>query len=163
TTLLHPLSAAFPPDERVVTVEEVAELRLNGAHTVRLEARPGTAEGAGAVAIRDLVRAALRLRPDRLVVGEVRGHEALDMIWALSTGHRGSLSTCHAASAIDALHRVETMCCSAPERLPLAAVREQVRSAIDVLVGVVRLADGRRRVESIHRLQRDGTLTTLAA
>ena len=161
TTLLNALVATLPPGERIITVEDVAELRLPGDHVVRLEARPGTADGAGAVGIRDLVRAALRLRPDRLVVGEVRGAEALDLVWALSTGHRGSLSTCHAGSAFDALARLETMCCSAPEQLPLAAVRAQVRSAVDVLVGLDRDSAGTRRVVGVHGVQEDGPLIDL--
>ena len=156
TTLLNALVAGLPPGERIVTVEDVAELRLPGDHVVRLEARPGTADGAGAVEVRDLVRAALRLRPDRLVVGEVRGAEALDMVWALSTGHRGSLSTCHAGSAVEALARLETMCCAAPEQLPLAAVRAQVRNAVDVLVGLGRDPSGARRVVGVHRVEGDG-------
>ena len=161
TTLLNALVSTLPAGERIVTVEDVAELRLPGDHVVRLEARPGTADGAGAAGIRDLVRAALRLRPDRLVVGEVRGAEALDLVWALSTGHRGSLSTCHAGSAADALARLETMCCAAPEQLPLAAVRAQVRSAVDVLVGLGRDQDGRRRVVGVHGVPDDGPLVEL--
>ena len=161
TTLLNALVSTLPTGERIVTVEDVAELRLPSDHVVRLEARPGTSDGAGAVGIRDLVRAALRLRPDRLVVGEVRGAEALDLVWALSTGHRGSLSTCHAGSATDALARLETMCCSAPEQLPLAAVRAQVRSAVDVLVGLGRDRDGARRVVAVHGVPDDGPLVDL--
>lgn len=161
TTLLNALVATLPPGERIVTVEDVAELRLPADHVVRLEARPGSADGAGAVAIRDLVRAALRLRPDRLVVGEVRGAEALDLVWALSTGHRGSLSTCHAGSAADALARLETMCCAAPEQLPLSAVRAQVRSAVDVLVGLGRNAAGTRTVVGVHGVPPEGPLVDL--
>ena len=161
TTLLNALVSTLPAGERIVTVEDVAELRLPGEHVVRLEARPGTADGVGSVGIRDLVRAALRLRPDRLVVGEVRGAEAQDMVWALSTGHRGSLSTCHAGSASDALARLETMCCSAPEQLPLAAVRSQVRSAVDVLVGLGRDGSGARRVVGVHGVPEDGPLVDL--
>lgn len=161
TTLLNALVSSLPAGERIVTVEDVAELRLPGEHVVRLEARPGSADGAGSVGVRELVRAALRLRPDRLVVGEVRGAEALDMVWALSTGHRGSLSTCHAGSAADALARVETMCCSAPEQLPLTAVRAQVRSAVDVLVGLGRDRSGARRVVGVHGVPDDGPLVDL--
>ena len=161
TTLLNALASILPPGERIVTVEDVAELRLPSDHVVRLEARPGTADGAGAVGIRDLVRAALRLRPDRLVVGEVRGAEALDLVWALSTGHRGSLSTCHAGSADDALARLETMCCAAPEQLPHAAVRSQVRSAVDVVIGLDRDRAGVRRVVGVHGVPGIGPLINL--
>lgn len=150
TTLLNALAGLLPRAERVVTIEDVAELRLPGEHVVRLEARPGSVEGAGRVAIRDLVRAALRLRPDRLVVGEVRGAEALDMVWALSTGHRGSMSTVHASSAEDALRRLETLALAAGEGLSPAAVRPQVESAVDVLVGVRRTHGGAREVASVH-------------
>jgi pilus assembly protein CpaF len=116
---------------------------------VRLEARPATADGIGAVAIRDLVRNALRMRPDRIVVGEVRGAEALDMLWAMNTGHDGSLSTCHANSPVDALRRLEVMVLSAGLELPLVAVREQLAAAVDLVVQVTRLADGTRRVIAV--------------
>lgn len=152
TSLVNALAASLPPEERVVTIEDVAELRLPGEHVVRLEARPGTAEGVGRIGMRDLVRAALRLRPDRIVVGEVRGAEAADMVWALSTGHRGSFSTCHAGDAADALARLETMCVLGLGHVPHSAVREQVRSAVDVLVGVERRVDGTRRVRSVRRV-----------
>ncbi|MBM3661796.1 MAG: CpaF family protein [Actinobacteria bacterium] len=150
TTLLNALGSLVSPDERIVTIEDVAELRLPGRHVVRLEARPGTSDGVGRVAIRELVRAALRLRPDRLVVGEVRGAEALDMVWALSTGHDGGMSTVHASSPVAAMRRLATLALSAGEPLPLAAVDAQVRSAVHVLVGVGRLDGGRRGVVSIH-------------
>lgn len=153
TSLLGALASSIDPGERIVTIEDVAELRLGGEHVVRLEARPGTAEGVGRVAIRELVRTALRLRPDRIVVGEVRGAEALDMIWALSTGHAGSFSTCHAAGPDDALRRLETMCALAGEGLPLHALRAQVRSAVDVLVGVARGPCGSRRVVSVRYVE----------
>jgi pilus assembly protein CpaF len=156
TTLVGALLDRTPVDERVVTIEDVAELQLSGAHVVRLEARPGTADGVGRTAVRDLVRAALRLRPDRLVVGEVRGAEAADMVWALSTGHRGGLSTCHAGSPEDLLARIETMCLLAGDGVPHRAVRAQVRSAIDVVVGVRRGAGGVRRVDSVHRVDAAG-------
>jgi len=155
TTLLNSLVSTTPPGERIVTIEDVAELQLPGDHVVRLEARPGTAEGVGRVAIRDLVRAALRLRPDRLVVGEVRGAEALDTVWALSTGHDGSMTTLHASSAEDALRRLATLSLTAGESLPLAAVDAQVRAAVHVLVGVRRSHDGARRVAAVHDV-RDG-------
>ncbi len=149
TTLLNALGAHLPPHERIVTVEDTAELRLPLGHVVRLEARPATADGLGAVAIRDLVRNALRMRPDRIVVGEVRGAEALDMLWAMNTGHDGSLSTVHANSPHDALRRLELMVLSAGLDLPLAAVRDQLTAAVDLVVQVARLADGRRRIIAV--------------
>jgi pilus assembly protein CpaF len=149
TTALNALGALLPPGERVVTVEDTAELRLPGAHVVRLEARPATADGLGAVTIRQLVRNALRMRPDRIVVGEVRGPEALDMLWAMNTGHEGSLSTCHANSLPDALRRLEVMVLSAGLELPLAAARDQLTSALDLVVQVARLADGRRGIVAV--------------
>lgn len=157
TTLLNALLGELDPRERVVTIEDVAELRLGGDHVVRLEGRPGASDGVGRVEIRDLVRAALRLRPDRIVVGEVRGAEALDMVWALSTGHDGGCSTCHARGPDDALERLVTMCLSGDAQLPAEAVRRQVRDAVDVLVGVGRAAGGRRQVRTIHEVDADGT------
>ncbi len=159
TTLLNSLSSAIPTEERVVTIEETAELRLAQAHVVRLEARPANAEGAGAVSVRTLVRAALRMRPDRIVVGEVRGAEALDMLQALNTGHDGSLCTVHANSAADALSRIETLALMAGVGLPLAAVRAQVASAIDVIISVARAADGARRVVTIGEVTTGGRPT----
>src|SRR5207253_9292277 len=135
--------------ERVISIEDAAELRLPGDHVVRLEARPATADGVGAVTIRQLLRAALRMRPDRIVVGEVRGAEALDMVQAMNTGHDGSLSTCHANSPADALRRIETMVLLGDSGLPLAAIREQLVSAIDLVVHVARCADGSRRIASV--------------
>lgn len=161
TSLLNALVAGLAPNERVVTIEDVAELRLPGEHVVRLEARPGTAEGVGRTDIRDLVRAALRLRPDRIIVGEVRGAEALDMIWALSTGHDGCFSTCHASNAPDAIRRLETMALLGAERLPLEAIRLQVAAAIDVFVGVARSSSGSRRVTDIHLVGATGELESL--
>jgi len=161
TSLLNALVAGLAPNERVVTIEDVAELRLPGEHVVRLEARPGTAEGVGRTDIRDLVRAALRLRPDRIIVGEVRGAEALDMIWALSTGHDGCFSTCHASNAPDAIRRLETMALLGAERLPLEAIRLQVAAAIDVFVGVARSSSGCRRVTDIHLVGATGELESL--
>jgi len=149
TTLLNALSEEIPHTERVVTIEETAELRLAQPHLVRLEARPPNAEGAGGVAVRDLVRAALRMRPDRLVVGEVRGGEALDMLQALNTGHDGSMSTIHANGPADALARLETLVLLADSGLPLAAVRAQLSSSIDAVVFVCRGPGGARRVEAI--------------
>ena len=152
TTLLNSLSAAIPAGERIVTIEETAELRLAQPHVVRLEARPPNAEGAGAVSVRALVRTALRMRPDRIVVGEVRGGEALDMLQALNTGHDGSLSTVHANGPADVLPRLETLVLMAGAGLPLAAVRSQIGAAIDAVVHVTRSAAGGRRVEAIGEL-----------
>lgn len=151
TSLVNALSSAIDPMQRVVTIEDAAELRLGLPHVVRLEGRPDNGDGAGRVELRALVRAALRLRPDRIVVGEVRGPEALDMIWAMATGHDGSLSTCHAKSAADVLARLETFVLLAGADLPLSAVRAQVRTAVDVVVGVRRDGAG-RRVVSIHEV-----------
>jgi pilus assembly protein CpaF len=152
TTLLNALAAAISPHERVVTVEDAVELRLPGEHVVRLEARPPNAEGAGEVRLRDLVRNALRMRPDRIVVGEVRGPEALDMLQAMNTGHEGSLSTCHANSPADALRRLETMVLMGDVALPLAAVRDQIRSALDLVVQVARRPDGRRVIVAVDEV-----------
>lgn len=149
TTLLNALSAAIDPGERIVTIEETAELRLAQPHVVRLEARPPNAEGMGGVSVRELVRAALRMRPDRIVVGEVRGGEALDMLQALNTGHDGSLSTLHANGPRDALSRLETLVLVAGAGLPLAAVRSQIVSAVDAVVFVRRSPDGTREVEAV--------------
>ena len=149
TTLLNALATELPTQERIVTVEDTAELRLAHPHVVRLEARPASSDGVGAVDVRRLVRNALRMRPDRIVVGEVRGGEALDMLWAMNTGHDGSLSTCHANSPADALRRLEVMVLSAGLELPLTAVRDLLTSAIDLVVQVARLADGRRRVVAV--------------
>jgi pilus assembly protein CpaF len=149
TTLLNALSQSIPHSERVVTIEETAELRLAQPHVVRLEARPPNAEGAGGVTVRALVRAALRMRPDRLVVGEVRAGEALDMLQALNTGHDGSMCTIHANGPVDALARLETLVLLADSGLPLPAVRAQVASSIDAVVFVARGRHGDRRVEAI--------------
>lgn len=149
TTLLNVLAAEVPPEERVVTIEETAELALGQPHVVRLEARPPNAEGAGGVPMRALVRAALRLRPDRLVVGEVRGEEAFDLLQALNTGHCGSLCTIHANGAAEALTRLESLVLLARVGLPLEAVRAQIRASVDAVVHVVRQPDGRRCIHSI--------------
>ncbi|MEO6985617.1 MAG: CpaF family protein, partial [Paralcaligenes sp.] len=149
TTLLNVLSNCIPAAERIVTIEDAAELRLDHAHLVSLEARPANLEGRGKVDIRDLVRNALRMRPDRIVVGECRGSEAFDMLAAMNTGHEGSLTTLHANSPRDALSRLETMILMAGMDLPLAAVREHVAASIDVIVQQMRLADGRRLITSI--------------
>ena len=142
TTLLNVLSSMIPDDERIVTIEDAAELRLRQRHVVRLESRPPNIEGKGAVRARELVNNALRMRPDRIVLGEVRGAEALDMLQAMNTGHDGSLSTLHANSPRDALARVETMVLMAGFDLPLRAIREQTASAIDLLVQIARMRDG---------------------
>ena len=154
TTTLGALSGAIPEAERIVTIEDAAELRLRQRHVVRLESRPPNLEGRGEVTIRQLVRNALRMRPDRIVVGEVRGAEALDMLMALNTGHEGSLTTVHANSPEDALRRVETLALMAGVGLPHSAVREQVASALDVVVHQSRTADGRRTVESVAEVVR---------
>lgn len=149
TSLLNILSNAIPAGERIITIEDAAELRLNHGHLVSLEARPPNLEGRGRVEIRDLVRNALRMRPDRIVVGECRGGEAFDMLAAMNTGHEGSLTTLHANSPRDALGRLETMILMAGMDLPLAAVREHIAASIDIVVQLVRAADGRRLVSAI--------------
>jgi pilus assembly protein CpaF len=154
TTTLNALSGAIPGEERIVTIEDAAELRLRQRHVVRLEARPANLEGRGEVTIRQLVVNALRMRPDRIVVGEVRGPEALDMLQALNTGHDGSLTTVHANSPADALRRIETLALMAGVGLPHAAVRDQVASALDVVVHQARLPDGSRVVESVSEVLR---------
>jgi pilus assembly protein CpaF len=154
TTTLNALSSFLGPDERVVTIEDAAELRLRQPHVVRLEARPPNLEGRGEVTIRRLVRNALRMRPDRIVVGEVRGPEALDMLTALSTGHDGSLSTVHAGSPAEALRRVEVLALMADIGLPHAAIREQVADAFDLVVCQARTADGTRRVTAVAEVVR---------
>jgi pilus assembly protein CpaF len=154
TTLLNALSTAIPESERIVTIEDAAELRLNQSHVLRLEARPKDLAGENEVPIRSLVRNALRMRPDRIIVGEVRGPEALDMLQAMNTGHDGSLSTVHANSARDALARVETMVLMAGYDLPVRAIRQQVSSALDAIIHLERLEDGSRRVTSITEVQR---------
>jgi pilus assembly protein CpaF len=154
TTTLGALSAAIPDGERIVTIEDAAELRLRQHHVVRLESRPPNVEGRGEVTIRALVRNALRMRPDRIVVGEVRGAEALDMLMALNTGHEGSLTTVHANSPEDALRRVETLALMAGLGLPHEAVREQVASALQLVVHQARTPSGARRVESVAEVVR---------
>jgi pilus assembly protein CpaF len=149
TTLLGALSSFVPDGERIITIEDAAELRLAKPHVIRLEARPANVEGEGEVTVRDLVRNALRMRPDRIVVGEVRGGEALDMLQAMNTGHDGSLSTAHANSARHLLWRLETMALMSDVELPVAHVRAQVASAIEVVVHMTRLRDGRRVVYQI--------------
>jgi pilus assembly protein CpaF len=154
TTVLNALSAAIPDSERIVTIEDAAELKLDQRHVLRLECRPKNIEGEGEVGIRDLVRNSLRMRPDRIVVGEVRGAEALDMLQALNTGHDGSLSTLHANSARDALARVETMVMMAGYDLPLRAIRQQIAAALDLILHLERMHDGSRKVVAITEVQR---------
>ncbi len=153
TTILNALSSFIPEGERILTIEDAAELRLQQPHVVRLEARPANVEGKGQITIRQLVINALRMRPDRIVVGEVRGAEALDMLQAMNTGHEGSLTTVHSNSARDTLRRVETMVLMAGMDLPLRAIREQIASAFDLIVHLGRLADGSRKIVQIAEVQ----------
>ena len=153
TTLLNVLSSFIPEGERIVTIEDAVELQLQQAHVVRLESRPPNVEGRGEIGIRDLVRNSLRMRPDRIVVGEVRGGESLDMLQAMNTGHDGSLSTVHANSPRDAVARLETLVLMAGMDLPLRAIREQIASAVDVIVQLTRLRDGTRRVTAVTEIQ----------
>jgi pilus assembly protein CpaF len=162
TTLLNVLSSCIPNDERIVTIEDAVELRLHQDHVVRLEARPPNIEGKGTVTIRDLVRNSLRMRPDRIIVGEVRSGEALDMLQAMNTGHEGSLSTLHANTPRDALARLETMVLMAGFELPVRAIREQVASAVDLIVHTSRLRDGTRRITHIVEVDgMEGDIITL--
>jgi pilus assembly protein CpaF len=154
TTLLNALSAFIDETERVVTIEDAAELRLRQPHVVRLESRPANVEGRGLVTIRDLLRGALRMRPDRIVIGEVRGGEALDLLMALNTGHEGALSTVHANSPEDALRRVETLALMAGVGLPHEAIREQLGRGLDLVVHLARLSDGSRRVVEVAEVVR---------
>ena len=153
TTLLNVLSGYIPANERIVTIEDAAELQLKQEHVVTLESRPPNIEGRGQITIRDLVINALRMRPDRIVVGEVRGGEALDMLQAMNTGHDGSLSTLHANTARDALRRLETMVLMSGMDLPLRAVREQISSALDCIIHLERMRDGTRRVVQVAEVQ----------
>jgi pilus assembly protein CpaF len=154
TTTLNALSAFVPNDERIVTIEDAAELQLQQEHVLPLESRPANIEGQGEVRIRELVRNALRMRPDRIIVGEVRGAETLDMLQAMNTGHEGSLTTIHANSPRDALARMETLVLTAGVDLPLRAIREQVASAFDLLVQITRLVDGSRRISHVTEVLR---------
>jgi len=153
TTLLNVLSSFIPDDERIVTIEDSAELQLRQDHVVTLESRPANVEGKGRIAIRDLVINALRMRPERIVVGECRGAEALDMLQAMNTGHDGSMTTAHANSPRDVLSRIETMCLMAGMDLPLRAIREQISKAIEVVVQQSRMKDGTRKVTNITEVQ----------
>jgi pilus assembly protein CpaF len=149
TTLLNVLSGFIPDDERIVTIEDAVELQLDQRHVIRLESRPSNVEGRGEVSIRDLVRNSLRMRPDRIIVGEARGGEALDMLQAMNTGHEGSLTTVHANTPRDALSRLETMVLMAGVDLPSRAIREQISSAFDLIVHITRMRDGTRRITDI--------------
>jgi pilus assembly protein CpaF len=162
TTLLNILSGYIPPDERIVTVEDSAELQLQQPHVVRLETRPPNIEGRGEVTARDLVRNALRMRPDRIIVGEVRGNEVLDMLQAMNTGHDGSLTTIHANSARDAMQRLETLMQLSGVQLPDKAMREQIATALDVVIQVSRLSDGKRKVLNVAEVTgMEGNVVTM--
>ena len=152
TTLLNALSAFIPPEERIVTIEDAAELQLLQPHVVRLETRPPNIEGRGQVNQRDLVRNSLRMRPDRIIVGEVRGDEVLDMLQAMNTGHDGSVTTIHANNPRDALYRLETLMLLSGVNLPTAAMREQISAGLDVVIHVSRMSDGSRRITSISEI-----------
>lgn len=152
TTLLNAIAAEVAPQERVITLEDTAELELGSSHVVRLETRPGTADGVPAIDLRTLLRAALRLRPDRLVVGEIRGDEAADLIQALNTGHDGSLSTLHANSAVEALARLESLVVQVSPGWSLTALREQIERSIDIVVHVERRPDGHRAVRDVSEV-----------
>ncbi|WP_254069928.1 CpaF family protein [Pimelobacter simplex] len=162
TTTLNVLSSFIPRDERIVTIEDAAELQLKQEHVVRLESRPANIEGKGAVTIRDLVRNSLRMRPDRIVVGEVRDASALDMLQAMNTGHDGSICTLHSNGPRDTLSRMETMVLMAGMELPIRAIREQVASAVDLIVHQTRFKDGSRRITHITEVERmEGDIITL--
>ncbi len=162
TTTLNVMSSYIPGDERIVTVEDAAELQLHQEHVLTLESRPANIEGKGAVTIRDLVRNTLRMRPDRIVVGEVRGAEALDMLQAMNTGHDGSLTTVHSNSPRDTLSRIETMVLMAGFDLPIRAIREQIAAAVDLIIHVSRLKDGTRRVTHVTEVEgMEGDIITL--
>jgi pilus assembly protein CpaF len=152
TTLLNALSSFIPTSERIITIEDAAELQLQQSHVVRMETKPANVEGKNAIYVRDLVRNSLRMRPDRIIVGEVRGGEALDMLQAMNTGHDGSLTTLHANSPRDAISRLETLCLMSGMDLPLRSIREQIAAAIDLIVHVARLRDGSRKVTSISEV-----------
>jgi pilus assembly protein CpaF len=162
TTMLNVLSSFIPENERIITIEDAAELQLSQMHVIKLEARPPNIEGKGEVTIRDLVRNALRMRPDRIIVGEVRGGEALDMLQAMNTGHDGSISTLHANAPRDVLSRIETMVLMAGVELPVRAIREQVSSAINMIIHLNRLKDGSRKIVKITEVQgMEGEIITL--
>lgn len=156
TTLLNSLSGLIPEHERIITVEDAAELQLQQSHVIRLESRPPNVEGKGRITIRDLVRNSLRMRPDRIIVGEVRGGETLDMLQAMSTGHDGSLATVHANSAEDALMRLQTLASMSDVEVPFEALRDQINSAVDVIVQLARHTDGTRKIDEIVMLSSRG-------
>ena len=163
TTLLNILAASIPDDERIITIEDAAELKLNQKYVVRMETRMPNIDGAGGVVTRDLVRNALRMRPDRIVVGEVRSGEALDMLQAMNTGHDGSLTTLHANSPRDAISRLETMSMMAGLEMPLMAIRTQIAAAVDLIVHMERLTDGTRKITHITEVPRmEGDIVTLS-
>jgi pilus assembly protein CpaF len=163
TTLLNVLSGFIPPTERIVTIEDSAELQLQQPHVVRLETRPSNIEGRGEVTARDLVRNSLRMRPERIVVGEVRGAEALDMLQAMNTGHDGSLTTVHANTPRDALSRIENMVSMTGLSFPLKSLRAQIASAVNVVVQVERHEDGRRRLTSVQEINgMEGDVITMS-
>jgi pilus assembly protein CpaF len=163
TTMLNLLSSYIPSDERIVTIEDSAELQLRQPHVVRLETRPPNIEGKGQVAARDLVINSLRMRPERIIVGEVRGGEALDMLQAMNTGHDGSLTTIHANSPRDALSRVENLVSMTGISFPIKALREQIASAIDVVIQIARHEDGKRRVVSLAEINgMEGDIITMS-
>jgi pilus assembly protein CpaF len=162
TTLLNILSSFLPNTERIVTIEDAAELQLRQEHVVRLESRPANIEGKGEINIRDLVKNSLRMRPDRIVIGECRGGEALDMLQAMNTGHDGSLTTIHANTPRDALSRLETLVLMAGFDLPLRAIREQIASAITIIVQINRERDGTRKVTAVSEITKmEGEIITL--
>src|SRR5574340_708646 len=162
TTLMNVLSSYIPHNERIITIEDSAELQLQQPHVVRLETRPANIEGKGEIIQRDLVKNALRMRPDRIVVGEVRGAEAIDMLQAMNTGHDGSLTTIHANSSRDALSRIETMVAMEGLNLPTKAVRHYISSALDVIIHLSRLSDGSRKMTSIQEVSgMEGDVITL--
>lgn len=163
TTLLNAMSYSIDPTERLATIEDVAEIQFNQPHVLTMETRPPNIEGKGEILARDLVRNALRMRPDRIIVGEVRGGEAFDMMQAMNTGHNGSMTTIHANSAYDAVHRVESMMQMAETNLPLSVIRSQIFSAIDVVVHLERMRDGVRRVTAINQIEsfEDGEIKML--
>lgn len=153
TTLLNILSSFFPPAERIIVMEDVCELQVQSEHVVYLETRPADARGQGEVSMRDLLRAVLRMRPDRILVGEIRGGEAMELVQALCTGHGGSMTTLHANYAVDAMHRLETMCLMSDLHIPLGPLRAQIVSAIDVVVQQNRLRDGSRRIVGVYEAE----------
>jgi pilus assembly protein CpaF len=162
TTTLNALSGFIPERERIVTIEDAVELKLRQRHVVRLETKLPNVDGSGAVSVRDLVRNALRMRPDRIVVGEVRGGEAMDMLQAMNTGHTGSLTTLHANSPRDGTSRLETMCMMAGLDMPLLAIRKQIAAAVNLIVHLARLSDGSRRMTHITELSgMEGDVITL--